>query len=43
MTGVQELKPARGASPAFRALGLWRGAPARRQALLRRNTFVGSM
>jgi putative transposase len=41
MAGVQELTPALGAGAACRALGLWRGAPARRQALLRRKTFVG--
>ena len=41
MAGVQELTPALGASAACRALGLWRGAPARRQARLRGQAFVG--
>lgn len=41
MAGVQELTPALGTGAACRALGLWRGAPARRQALLRRKAFVG--
>jgi hypothetical protein len=41
MTGVQELTPIMGASAACRALGLWRGAPARQAALVRRAAFVG--
>ncbi len=41
MAGVQELTPALGASAACRALGLWRGAPARQRALQRRKAFVG--
>ena len=41
MTGVKELIPALGASAACRALGLWRGAPARQLAGLRRAAFVG--
>ena len=41
MAGVQELTPALGAGAACRALGLWRGAPARRQALVHRKAFVG--
>ena len=41
MAGVQELTPALGTGAACRALGRWRGAPARRQALLRRKAFVG--
>jgi putative transposase len=41
MTGVEELTPALGAGAACRALGLWRGAPARQQALVRRAAFVG--
>ena len=41
MAGVQELTPALGSGAACRALGLWRGAPARRQALLHRKAFVG--
>ena len=41
MTGVHELTPALGASAACRALGLWRGAPARHRACLRRAAFVG--
>jgi putative transposase len=43
MAGVVELTPALGAGAACRALGLWRGAPARRQALLRRQAFVGPL
>jgi putative transposase len=43
MAGVHELTPALGAGPACRALGLWRGAPARQQARLHRKTFVGPM
>ena len=43
MAGVQELTPALGAGAACRALGLWRGAPARRQALLHRLAFVGPL
>jgi len=38
---VEELTPALGTSAACRALGLCRGAPARRQAGLRRAAFVG--
>ena len=41
MDGVHELTAALGAGPACRALGLWRGAPARRRALLDRAAFVG--
>jgi putative transposase len=41
MTGVEELIPALGASAACRALGLWRGAPARQRAGLLRAAFVG--
>ena len=43
MAGVHELTPALGAGAACRALGLWRGAPARRQALLHRKTFIGPL
>lgn len=43
MAGVQELTPALGSGAACRALGLWRGAPARRQALLHRKAFVGPL
>lgn len=43
MAGVQELTPALGAGAACRALGLWRGAPARRHALQRRKAFVGPL
>lgn len=43
MAGVQELTPVLGAGAACRALGLWRGAPARSQALLRRKAFVGPL
>jgi putative transposase len=41
MSGVQELTPALGAGAACRALGLWRGAPARQHEKLRRAAFVG--
>lgn len=41
MAGVQELTPALGAGAACRALGVWRGAPARKRALLHRKAFVG--
>jgi len=41
MTGVEELTPALGAGAACRALGLWRGARARQQGLVRRAAFVG--
>lgn len=43
MAGVQELTPALGAGAACRALGLWRGAPARHQVALRRKAFVGPL
>jgi putative transposase len=43
MAGVQELTPAIGAGAACRALGLWRGAPARHQVALRRKAFVGPL
>ena len=43
MAGVQELTPALGSGAACRALGLWRGAPVRRQAQLHRKTFVGPL
>ena len=43
MAGVQELTPALGEGAACRALGLWRGVLARRQALLHRKTFVGPL
>jgi putative transposase len=43
MAGVQELTPALGAGAACRALGVWRGAPARRQAQLHRKAFVGPL
>ena len=41
MSGVHELTPALGERAACRALGLWRGAPARQRACLRRAAFVG--
>jgi len=41
MAGVLELTPALGTSAACRALGLWRGAPQRQQASVRRKAFVG--
>lgn len=43
MAGVQELTPVLGAGAACRALGLWRGAPTRHQAMLRRKAFVGPL
>ena len=41
MAAVQELTPALGAGAACRALGLWRGAPARQRGQARRAAFVG--
>jgi len=41
MSGVHELTPTLGTGAACRALGLWRGAPARGQALAQRAAFVG--
>jgi len=41
MSGVQALTPALGTGAACRAMGLWRGAPARSRALARRAAFVG--
>lgn len=41
MAGVHELTPALGTSAACRAMGLWRGAPARQQARAHRAAFVG--
>ena len=41
MAGTLELTPALGSAAACRAMGLWRGAPARHHALDRRRTFVG--
>ena len=41
MASAQELQPTLGAGAACRALGLWRGAPARQHASLRRAAFVG--
>ena len=41
MQGVHELTPVLGVSAACRALGLWRGAPARSQAKQQRATLVG--
>ena len=41
MAGVQELTASLGAAAACHALGLWRGAPARKQALQHRKAFVG--
>jgi len=43
MAGVQELTAALGAGAACRALGLWRGAPARQRARLHRMAFVGPL
>jgi len=41
MAGVHELTPVLGAGAACRAMGLWRGAPARQQARLQRAALVG--
>ena len=41
MAAVQELTPALGAGAACRAMGLWRGGPARHQARSHRRTLVG--
>ncbi len=41
MAAVQELTPALGEGAACRAVGLWRGAPARQRAQLQRAAFVG--
>ena len=41
MAAVQELTPALGAGAACRALGLWRGAPARQRGQAHRAAFVG--
>jgi putative transposase len=41
MDAVHELTPALGAGAACRAVGLWRGAPARQRAQARRAAFVG--
>ena len=41
MAAVQELTPVLGAGAACRAMGLWRGAPARQQARLHRRALVG--
>jgi putative transposase len=41
MASVQELAPSLGTAAASRALGLWRGAPARHAASVRRSGFVG--
>ena len=41
MAAVQELTPALGSVAACRALGLWRGAPARGRAQAHRAAFVG--
>jgi putative transposase len=43
MASVQELVPTHGLVAACRVLGLWRGAPARQQAVLRRAAFVGPL
>ena len=39
--GTYELAPALGSAAACRAMGLWRGAPARHQARAHRTAFVG--
>jgi len=41
MAAVQELTPALGAGAACRAIGLWRGVPARQQARSHRRDLVG--
>ena len=41
MAAVRELTPTLGAGAACRALGLWRGAPARQRIQARRAAFVG--
>lgn len=41
MAGIHELTPALGAGAACRAMGLWRGAPARHKARADRAAFVG--
>ena len=41
MAAVHELTPALGAGAACRALGLWRGAPARQRVQARRAAFIG--
>ena len=41
MAAVQELTPALGAGAACRAMGLWRGVPARQQARAHRRILVG--
>jgi putative transposase len=41
MAAAHELTPALGAAAACRAMGLWRGAPARQQARSHRRTLVG--
>jgi hypothetical protein len=41
MAAVQELTPVLGVGAASRAMGLWRGAPARQQARSHRRTLVG--
>ena len=43
MAAVEELTPALGASAACRALGLWRGAPARRRSQALRAAFTGPL
>ena len=41
MAGVRELTPALGSAAACRAMGLWRGAPARQRARVHRAALVG--
>ena len=41
MSAAHELTPALGAGAACRAMGLWRGAPARQQARVHRRTVMG--
>ena len=43
MAGVRELTPALGSGAACRALGLWRGAPARQRARVHRAALVGPL
>jgi len=41
MAAAHELTPALGAAAACRAMGLWRGVPARQQARVHRRTVMG--
>ena len=41
MAGIQQLTPALGNAGACRAMGVWRGAPARRAQRAHRLAFMG--